>query len=133
MSKILVVDDEPISRKIVSKIAQTLGHTTVHASDGMRAWTTLEDNPDIALVCTDFEMPQLDGRELTRKIRSNRQHAELPIVMISGVILPHELCALLSLGVDRFLPKPIDQGQLRGYLERFLPPLHRRANLRHAA
>lgn len=132
MSRILVVDDDPIARRIVAKTVEQLGHTPIQASTGERAWAVLEDNPQIALVCTDYQMPELDGRELTRRMRATSAAAKIPVIMISGVVLPHELSTILAEGVDRFLPKPLDRRQLTAYLEGFLPPLAR-SRSSHAA
>ena len=74
--KVLVVEDSFTVRELQRSILQAAGYPVVTARDGRDAIEALDRDPEIALVITDFEMPELDGLELTRAIRNR---AAIPI------------------------------------------------------
>ena len=67
--KILVVDDSEEIRFLVAALLHSIGHQTVEAADGCQALEVLEADPQIRVVITDYNMPRMDGLELTRRIR----------------------------------------------------------------
>jgi CheY-like chemotaxis protein len=68
--KILVVDDEPLSRRLIKTAVARLGHQATAAEDGQAAWRRFnEDKPEVLI--TDLVMPRVDGLELCRRVRAN--------------------------------------------------------------
>ncbi|MDY7001636.1 MAG: response regulator [Thermodesulfobacteriota bacterium] len=120
MAKILIAEDDRITCLVLAKILEDMGHVAILCRDGRRAMDTLADNQDIAVVITDVSMPEMDGRELIQNIRSNKETALLPVIMISGVVGPKEIADVLSLGAAAFLPKPINPTDLSLCVERYL-------------
>ena len=120
MKKVLVVEDDIVSRMMLSKLVESMGHIVIQSSDGRKALEVLRDNLDIDLLIADFMIPDLNGRELTRIIRSNEKYAELPIIIVSGVVKLKEISDVLELGASLFLPKPIDGNQLKEHVARLL-------------
>lgn len=116
MAKILVAEDDLISREVLVRIAEKMGHCIYQCSNGLRAWTTLEDNRDIKLALLDISMPELTGSELIKRMKAHQEYRNIPIVIISGVIGPKEINELLELGASRFLPKPVNVEELREYI-----------------
>ena len=125
MAKILVVEDDRVSRLIIVNSVNKQGHVTIQASDGQRAWTILEDNPDIDLIITDMMMPYLNGQELLARIRESSQYSAAPVIVISGVIGPKAISKVLKEGAGAFLPKPISTLELQEYVGRFLSGSYR--------
>ncbi|MDZ4786036.1 MAG: response regulator [bacterium] len=117
MLKVLICDDDLITRKLLSRTVESLGHTAINASSGKKAWDILMDNSDISLLITDIAMPDLDGRELIKTIRGNESVAKLPIIIVSGVVGYNEIREILELGASRFMPKPLDLSELKKYIE----------------
>jgi CheY-like chemotaxis protein len=113
---ILIVDDDPWIRSLLQRFCEKMGHATILASNGDLGWTILQDNPHIELVILDMQMPGLNGRELTEKIRAEPQHDNLPIIMVSGFVQAHEVSSILHHGVNRFVPKPIDPIAIQQYI-----------------
>ena len=68
----------------------------------------------------DFMLPELNGRDLTRILRGNEKYAELPIIIVSGVVNLKEISDVLELGASMFLPKPIDGKQLKEFVSTLL-------------
>lgn len=120
MSKLLLVDDDMVNRMRLSHIAQSLGYATILASDGLKAVSVLEDNPDISCIVTDCQMPNLDGPGLIRRIRAEGK--PLPILVFSAYRTVKEISDLLENGATGFLRYPVTRENLEEYLHRYLSP-----------
>jgi len=118
--KILLVDDHPATRRVWSAVARRLGHIAIEASDGERAWTILQDNSDVELVMTDYQMPNLDGRGLVERMQGDARLQDLPVIMVSGTIPIEEVRDLLGLGVSRFLTKGDALELMKKYMKTLL-------------
>ena len=82
--KFLVVDDSVTMRRIVVNSLKNLGYSNyVEAVDGNDAFAKLEADKTINFVITDWNMPNVSGLDLTKKIRTNSQTASLPILMVT--------------------------------------------------
>ena len=117
---ILIVDDMFSIRTMVKGVLQHLGYRFFEAGDGQEGFTfALKLKPD--LVITDYEMPVLNGIELSRKLRAEPTLKKLRIIMLSrsedGSLEEQGAAA----GVDAFLPKPIDFDELEAVVRRLLP------------
>jgi CheY-like chemotaxis protein len=118
MDKLLIVDDVRMNRIRLAKIIDSLGYTAIHASDGLKAFSVLGDNPDIKCVITDYEMPNMNGPELIARIRSSG--SELPILVYSAYRSVNEVSLLLEQGANGFLNYPVTRENLAEYVNRYL-------------
>jgi len=80
--KVLVVDDDKTTRKMISLILNSKGYEVVTAENGIEALQKLGIE-DINLILTDMNMPYMDGIELVKQIRSSQERSNIPIVMIT--------------------------------------------------
>jgi two-component system chemotaxis response regulator CheY len=81
--KILVVDDSSTMRRIIVNTLGRLGYKdVVQAADGVEAWEALQANPDIGVVITDWNMPNMNGLELVKKIRAQDKYKAMPLSLI---------------------------------------------------
>ncbi|HZI16542.1 MAG TPA: response regulator, partial [Myxococcus sp.] len=80
--RILVVDDSPLTRELISNLLEAVGYDTLMAADGAEALDLL-DVQQVDLTVTDLEMPGLDGLELTRRVKSHPVHSRLPVVILT--------------------------------------------------
>ena len=119
MTKILVVDDEETSRRIVAKTISGMGATPILASSGTLAINIVQDNPDIDLVITDYMMADFSGRDLVNELQRLKR-SDIPVIVISGIVKLSEIHDLISNGVDRFIPKPLNAEELRTYVRQLL-------------
>ena len=101
MYKILVVDDEEMIRKIVSKYASFEGHEVTEAQDGMKA-IELCRNGDFDIVIIDIMMPELDGFSACREIR---KFSDVPIIMLSARGEEYDKLFGFELGIDDYVVK----------------------------
>jgi putative two-component system response regulator len=109
--KILIVDDDEQNLFFLRLILEEVGYTVISAANGELAYTALGKGgrSPVDLVITDLMMPVVDGLELTRRIRSERRFAHLPIMMLTAGRIDHnDVAKGLELGADDFLRKPIN-------------------------
>jgi two-component system, NarL family, sensor histidine kinase EvgS len=120
---VLVVDDHPTNRLVLARQVAALGYGLVSAEDGVKAlelWRTRQ----IAIVLTDCNMPNMDGYDLARAIRSDEerdQHSRTPIIACTANALGDEGARCLGAGMDDFLIKPVNLIELTRRLDRWLP------------
>jgi CheY-like chemotaxis protein len=119
--KVLVVDDD--FRNIFAMTALLeRGHAQVVAAEnGADAIAALQQIPDMDLVLMDVMMPVMDGYTTMRAIRKLPQFQSLPIIAVSGKVMPGERQRCLDAGANDFIPKPVDSAELFAVLECWLP------------
>ncbi|SHI92616.1 Response regulator receiver domain-containing protein [Desulfatibacillum alkenivorans DSM 16219] len=120
MAKILIAEDDLITRKVLYKIVEGMGHSVIMSPNGRHAWETLETNPDISMLITDVMMPEMDGRDLIELVRAREEFQNLPIIIISAVVGPKAVANLLKMGATLFLSKPLKVDETRKYIERWV-------------
>jgi class 3 adenylate cyclase/CheY-like chemotaxis protein len=106
----LAVDDEPANLRLLDAVLTPRGYRVITASSGAKALAMLETE-DVDIVLLDIVMPEMDGHEVCRKIRSAPATEFLPVVMITASGSQQRLAALES-GADDFVTKPFDQSEL---------------------
>lgn len=116
MDKVLVVEDDPITRRIIKQAVESVGYPVIEAVNGARAVHVLKAHDDIKLVITDLMLPELNGQDLVRILRGNQLWSSIPVIMVSGVVRLSEIVQVLELGAARFLPKPLDISSLKHYV-----------------
>ncbi|HEY3757638.1 MAG TPA: response regulator [Opitutaceae bacterium] len=125
--KILLADDEPISRDVAVAAIKSLGHEPIVVPDGQRAWEALE-SAEIRLVVSDWRMPQVDGLELCRKVRQRGGRYVYFILLTAAAPDDANMDETYAAGVDDFLTKPIRRKELKTRVhvaERILEFAHR--------
>ncbi len=91
MARILVVEDDLITRQMLGIMVDALGHVPVFSPDGQHAMETLSVDPDIQMVITDVVMPRMDGKQLIRALRKSPLYGALPIIVTSGIVGPKDI------------------------------------------
>ena len=109
--RVLVADDDAVSRLIVRKTLTEAGHEVVPVVDGRDAWEALQ-NEAFPVVISDWMMPNLDGLELTRRIRAARQPAYTYVILLTSLAGKDRYLEGMEAGADDFLTKPFDADQL---------------------
>ena len=107
MGKVLVVDDSRAIRTILSKILVRWGFEVCQACDGAEALTVLErEHPNISLICVDWNMPNIDGFEFLKRVRSEDKFANLLIVMVTTETHFDQMSKALAAGANEYIMKP---------------------------
>jgi class 3 adenylate cyclase/CheY-like chemotaxis protein len=107
---VLAVDDQPANLRLLDAVLTPRGHRVLTALSGAEGLALLETE-DVDLVLLDIVMPEMDGHEVCRRIRSTPATEFLPVVMITASGSEQRLAALES-GADDFVTKPFDQSEL---------------------
>jgi CheY-like chemotaxis protein len=110
--QVLVVDDEPDTRQSLELLLRSWGLDVVTASNGVEALGLLSACP-VDVVLTDLSMPEMDGQELVRRMKTDPDLGQIPIIAASA--LP-QLPSALEGFVEAFLRKPLDFERLRAAL-----------------
>jgi len=109
--KVLIVEDDPDARKVLSLILKLDGFEVTTAPGGPEAVKALQvEAPDLLLL--DVMMPVMDGYEVCRWVRANPATAHLPVVMLSGKVDPESVTRGIDAGADDYLAKPIKPSNL---------------------
>ena len=112
--KVLIVDDEHYSRKVIRTLLSAIGVVHIHeAIDGNCGLEAIQsDNPDIVLL--DWEMPGMDGSEFMRRVRAPATfiYPDVPIIMLTGHGEKSRVMEAVNLGVHEFLLKPVSSTAL---------------------
>jgi two-component system chemotaxis response regulator CheY len=124
--KILVVDDDKTTRKLLNLFLRAKGYEVVTAENGLDAMEKL-GTESINLVVTDMNMPYMDGIELTKNLRNDENWKNIPIVMVTTEADDAERKKAVDAGVDDYLVKPANAEQITDSIKRILKKLFKGA------
>lgn len=131
--RVLVVDDHDINRRAIQLILQPLGCDIATAADGLAALKICESD-DFDLIFMDVRMPELDGRETTRRIRAGGgPNALAPIIAVTADTSPEDIAACTDAGMTYFVPKPITPPMLLGAITHVMTMAQTEAEVESAA
>lgn len=117
--RILAVDDDPIILELLSQFVELVGnHQLETALSGFEALEALDHSPDQPFDCFlfDLQMPQMDGIELTRNIRQNRNYVDTPILMLTAMSEKRYIDAAFAAGATDYITKPFEIPELKARL-----------------
>ena len=116
--KILIAEDEPVTREKLTELLRGWGYEVEVAHDGSEAWQILQREDAPALVLADVQMPGMDGPELCRRARTDLNERGLYILLLTSVRLTKvDLVDGLLAGADDYLFKPFDHAELHARLK----------------
>ena len=110
-ARVLVADDEPVVVDSLALCLRSQGYEVIEATSGADAVRkATEQYPDLILL--DARMPDLNGYEVTRRLKGDIRTLHIPIVLVTGLTDAHDKAIGLEAGADEFLSKPVDQAEL---------------------
>jgi len=111
--KILIVEDDPVSRRLLESFLSGWGHDVQLAVNGREAWAILQ-NPDAPnLVVSDWMMPEMDGLELCRRIRATGKSGYIYFIILTAKEKKEDMVKGLEAGADDLLVKPFSHEELK--------------------
>jgi len=117
---IISVDDSSTMRRMVSFTLKSAGYEVVEAADGVEALTVLKSHP-VDMVISDINMPNLNGIELTRQLRSQPGFVRTPIILLTTESDPGKKAEGRAAGATGWIVKPFSQDQLLALVAKVLP------------
>ena len=121
--KILVVDDFSTMRRIVKNLLKQLGFVNIEeAEDGAQAYTKLKSG-GFGFIVSDWNMPNLDGLGLVKKVRSDDELKDLPILMVTAEAEKDKVVTAIQAGVNNYIVKPFTGDVLKEKMDKIFEKL----------
>lgn len=108
----LVVDDSRPIRRIETEILRDLGFETADACNGKEAIELLQSSAPTDLVLVDWNMPEMNGLEFIKAVRSEKRYSGMSILMVTTETEPEQMLRALTAGADEYLMKPFQKESL---------------------
>jgi two-component system cell cycle response regulator DivK len=123
MAKVLYVEDNPDNMQLVQRVIAALNHQFLWAADGLSGVSMAEtERPDLILL--DINLPDIDGYEVARRLRANKNHLYVPIIAITANALKGDAEMALAAGCDVYMSKPVNIRELRAHVVGILADSH---------
>ena len=121
MKKALIVEDHPDMLEVLTMQMEILGFAVIAAKNGKEGVEkAIEEKPDLILM--DILMPGMDGREATRRIRSNADTHDIPILAATALFSVSDLGSCVEAGCNDYLVKPFTLEQLQRKILEYISP-----------
>jgi two-component system, sensor histidine kinase and response regulator len=119
-ARVLLAEDNDLNQQVAIELLEGAGLSVTLAVDGREAVSRMR--PDLHAVLMDVQMPNMDGYQATRTIRSNRLYDGIPIIAMTANIMPHDLERAREAGMVSYVAKPIDPAALYRTLAEWIKP-----------
>jgi CheY-like chemotaxis protein len=106
----------------MTSVLESHGLEVIYAENGLMAIEKLESTPNIDIVLMDVMMPEMDGYETMRHIRSDERFASLPIIAVTAKALKDDREKCVEAGASDYMPKPIDNDRLVDLIRMWVSP-----------
>jgi len=115
--KILIAEDDRVSRRLLEARLQKDNHEVMVAEDGAGAWRALEADPTIPLAILDWMMPGLTGPEICRKLRQQQTDQPTYVILLTSRDSREDIVSGLEAGANDYVTKPFDFDELRARVQ----------------
>ena len=111
--KVLIAEDDPVSRRMLERMLRKWGYDLVVAEDGAAAWEGLQGEEAPALALLDWMMPGMDGLEVCRRVRASEATRLAYLILLTARGDTEDIVAGLEAGANDYVTKPFDGAELR--------------------
>lgn len=118
MTKVLVVEDNPINMELVLEILNVMGFTAWGAKDGKEA-IEMAGTESYDLIIMDIELPGMNGIKIKNIIKSQHGHENAPVIALTAYAMKGDKERFLGEGFDEYIPKPIDLTDFMQRMEKY--------------
>ncbi|MBV9959861.1 MAG: diguanylate cyclase [Acidobacteria bacterium] len=115
--KILIAEDETVSRRVLRTTLESWGHEVVEACDGSVAWQVLQSASAPKLAILDLNMPEIDGINVCRRVRRVPSQTPVYLILLTAKSGKEDIVAGLEAGADDYVTKPFDRDELHARVE----------------
>ncbi len=123
MQKVLIVDDSSTMRKIIMRVlrqAEIAVDAVIEAGNGVEGLAALTANPDIGLILSDVNMPEMNGIDFVKAVRTTRTKETLPVIMVTTEGGGAMVETAMQIGANGYVCKPFTPESIRSALEPFM-------------
>lgn len=117
--KILYIEDNPENRLLVRRVLEVEGYKVIEADSGL-AGLKMAESMTLDLVLMDINLPEIDGYELTHRLKQMPHLAGIPIIAMTANVMKGDREKTLAAGCDGYIQKPIDVDQLPIQIDRYV-------------
>jgi len=121
VKSILIVEDNLSHIELLEDLFRSHGYSTLSVMSGENALNIMRNNPP-DLVLMDIRLPGMDGYTITRKIKSDPQTKNIPVIAVTALALKGDRQKALQAGCDEYMSKPIDTHEIITIVEKFIGP-----------
>jgi len=114
--KILIAEDDPVSNEMLGFLLKQWGYQVVATRNGVEAWQALQANDAPRLAILDWQMPEMDGVEVCRRVRLNADLKHVYLLILTSMSRPDEIVSGLEAGANDYIIKPFKAPELRARL-----------------
>lgn len=119
MARILIADDDPRNIRLLDFRLKSVGHEVIFATDGGEALeVTTKEKPDLVLL--DIMMPVMDGFQVLRKLKSQEETKNIPVIMLTSKMQEKDIVFGLEAGAMDYVTKPFSFAELNARVNRAL-------------
>lgn len=119
MKKVLVIDDTEANIQLCSFILKKKGHEPIEARNGLEGVdSAINQKPDLILL--DIQLPDIDGLEVAKRIRSSEKEAKTPIIAVTSYAMPGDREKIMKAGCNGYLAKPINVDEFMTEIDKHL-------------
>ncbi|MCF7886309.1 MAG: response regulator [Candidatus Marinimicrobia bacterium] len=117
--KVLFVDDSPTMRRIMVNSLKKIGYTNlIEAENGEDALEKIEE--DVGLILADWNMPEMNGKEMVKELKANDQYKDIPIIMVTTRGTKDDVVTAVKIGVNGYIVKPFTPETLKSKIKKVL-------------
>ena len=114
--KVLIADDDSISRLVLRRATERLGYECLVAEDGLHAWELYQNTSEVDVIISDYVMPGVDGLEFCRRVRQMKRPWYTFFIILTSLTDKTHLLKGMWAGADNYLTKPLDPELLQVFL-----------------
>ncbi len=119
IATILYIEDNCDNRLLVRRVLEAEGYRVIEAEDGLAGMDFVQsETPDLVLM--DINLPELDGYEVTKRLKQSPAMAEVPVIAMTANVMKGDREKTFAAGCDGYIPKPIDIDSLPNQIAKFL-------------
>ena len=115
--KVLIAEDEIVSRRLLESALPRWGYDVITATDGEEAWVLLQEPDAPTIMVLDCLMPRLDGVEICRRIRAHPRLSSVYIILLTSRAAIEDVVQGLEAGANDYITKPFDAAELRARMQ----------------
>jgi len=117
---LLIIEDDPTSREYMKALLEPEGMKLILCETGKEGYEAFINHPEIDLILIDIKLPDINGLELTRKIRASSKNKEVPVIAQTAYAMSGDAKKSIEAGCDDYISKPIDKDKLSAKIHKFI-------------